>query len=246
MAGIFPLRIASLEPASLGGVDCHHIGKGIDGIDYAVKRVSDHPRVPASEYICGCLAQGCGVATPPFEIGELSDGEKVFASRWEDGAVSPKENNSLLLSRPPIDGLKERLSSIYSFDLFVHNNDRHFENYLLRHRGGRSSHLTPLAHDYSRAFLYHSCPPPDPPLSPDCNTMIHFQMWKKAIGFDPEAAYRILDLLEKISRDDFVKIIDQLPDEWISAVDRKSLVAWWTNSSATRIQIIRESIHGQI
>ena len=246
MPGLFPVRIVSLEPANLRSADCHHIGRGADGIDYAVKRVADHPRIPASEFICGCLAQRCSIATPPFEIGELPDGEKVFASRWEDGALSPERTEELLDGNAPNDGLKERLSSIYAFDIFVHNVDRHFRNYLFRHRRGEESILTLLAPDYSRALLYQSCPPPDLPLPLNCNTMTHFKIWRRTIGFLPEYANRTLDLLKEISSNDFGRIIGQLPDEWMSAEDRHLLLAWWNNISETRIREIREIIHGQI
>ena len=84
---IFPLHIKRLEPATFGTTDCHWTGVGEDGLCYVLKRLSDGPLIPAAEWICGSLAKRCNLPIPPFEIAELPDGERLFASRWEGGLL---------------------------------------------------------------------------------------------------------------------------------------------------------------
>lgn len=242
MVGIFPLRITSMNPSNLGSADCRWIGEGGDGIDYVLKRVGDGNRIPASEFICSCLAKSCGIAVPPFEIAELSDNEHAFASRWEDGSLPHERTNLILHGKETVIDLGKRLSAIYAFDLFVHNEDRHFKNYMFRHQRGPDSSLAILAPDYSRAFLFHACPPPPLPLLPNCNTLTHYRIWTRNYGFSLEDASRVLNKLDKISLESFAKIIDLLPPQWLSEEERNQLINWWKSSSAKRIQIIREGL----
>lgn len=242
MVRLFPLKIISMNPANLGSADCHWVGEGDDGIDYVLKRVGDGKRIPASEWICSSLAEACGIAVPPFEVAELPDNEKVFASRWEDGAIPQEQTRWILLGNASVKDLGKRLSAIYAFDLFVHNVDRHFKNYMFRHQRGPDSPLAILAPDYSRAFVYHSCPPPPLPLRDDSNTLIHYKIWTRNYGFSSEDASSVLNKLDKISNEIFARIIDQLPPEWLSKEERTQLITWWENSSAKRIQEIREGL----
>ena len=52
----------------------------------------------------------------------------------------------------------------------------------------------------------------------------------------------MLNKLDKISNEIFARIIDQLPPEWLSKEERTQLITWWENSSAKRIQEIREGL----
>ena len=242
MTRIFPLRIVSQQPANLGSADCHLIGEGDDGIDYAIKRVSDGARIPASEFICNSLAQACGIAVPTFEIAILPDIEKVFASRWEDGSFPSARVSALLMGTEQLNGLSEALSAVFAFDLFVYNIDRHFGNYMFRHKRGPGSLPVLLAPDYSRAFLYHGCPPPPPPLPSDCNTSKRFIEWQRRHRFSRNAATELLDRLDTISDSDFGKIISQIPSEWLSSADGNTLVTWWKEDHRDRIFMIKKGL----
>ena len=242
MSRIFPLQIVSLEPSNLRTADCHFIGEGDDGIAYAIKRVSDGEKIPASEFICSTLAQSCRIAIPPFEIAELSSSEKVFASRWEDGVFPPERATALLMGIEPMEGLLEDLSAVYAFDIFVYNVDRHFGNYMFRNKQDIGSRPVLLASDYSRAFLYHGLLPPVSLLPDHCNTANAFNIWSKIHGFSQDAARMVLEQLKMISDINFENVLSRVPSEWLSSEEKESLVEWWQINAGERVQLIEKGL----
>ena len=70
-----------------------------------------------------------------------------------------------------LDDIRGPLSRIYAFDHFVHNVDRHLNNFLIR---GQHIGHTVLANDYSRAWICNGFPLP--PLPVLCNT-VTAQRW---------------------------------------------------------------------
>jgi hypothetical protein len=98
-----------------------------------------------------------GIAAPHPMIVQMRDGRLVFGSRRIAGVADDVTTANYLLSATlsnaghQVIGLSQVFSSIYAFDLFIFNDDRHFGNYLsLDDNGVRRFY----AFDFSRALFW--------------------------------------------------------------------------------------------
>ena len=126
-----PVRALSADPLNLGTADCHLICYCDDGCDYAVKTLADGLYIPHSEWFCKHLGDLIGIASPDCRLVEVN-GETAFGSRWESGHdpkdwVGRLKNGQIEKSRAI-----PTVSRIFAFDLFVNNEDRHTNNYIVR------------------------------------------------------------------------------------------------------------------
>lgn len=157
------VKVVWEDPKNLGA-DCARICRCDDSCEYAVKDGSKDPLLPYAEWFCTHLAELLGIASPACAILEFPDGSTAFGSRWEIGALPMAPPNTAphwvqLLSSGAIniDDLKPAFSRIYAFDNFIHNHDRHANNFLFR--SGLTRYAV-LAMDYSRAWTHHGIPLP--------------------------------------------------------------------------------------
>lgn len=237
-AGLFRVNIRSCDPANLGSADAALIGMGDDGFDYVIKTVEKTPNVPASEWFCHRLSDLCSIVVPQFSILSIHGMKPAFGSRYD----SAFEKNSqvildILSGQAKANILAERLSAIYAFDLFVHNDDRHFRNYMFtRAMNGYSV----KAFDFSRAWLYHDWPLPNLPLQPNCNTVICFRDLIKHHQFDLKAAEVVLDRLSSVNVGLIQEIHNDMPIEWLSKPNRNKIIKWWSSKDRiNRIEFVR-------
>ena len=161
-------KAVRIDPVGVGTADCKMTCRCDDSCDYAIKDATSHASVPHAEFFCTSLGELIGISAPPFAVVELLPGDPlVFGSRWLGGAVSGKatkglawwqlvQNNTL-----PLADIRTALSRIYAFDHFVHNVDRHANNFLVTPQ--LTGHAV-LAFDYSRAWTVHGFPLPSVPL----------------------------------------------------------------------------------
>lgn len=236
---LFPLRMIRIDSVDLGSADCHWIGRADTGHDYAIKvPLPGNPHLPASEWIGHHLAQACGIPVPDWEKVELPDGRLGFGSRWEGGTLPDQmAMTEWLLGLEPVPPeLPGLLSAVFAFDLFVHNDDRHLGNFLVR--TGRNAARVVLAGDYSRALLYHPWPPPAG-LQPGCNTIDLRAHTSTYLGHDPARSEQVLDRLSQINSAQWSTILQEMPDEWVGTALRTRLTDWWDTERLVRLDALR-------
>ncbi len=246
-----PVRIKRVDPANLGTLHAGLICKCDDGCDYVVKDGTGHPLIPHAEWFCTHLADLLSLPGLPCRVVELHDSsgavQRLFGSRWEEGEIPKSPTPWWELVKTgiiPIAEIAPILSRIYVFDNFIHNIDRHFNNFFVR-----KSHnsFSILSVDYSKAWTYKGFPPPDLPF--DLTDREHrtvlvqrasAELW--GAWFNPIEADRILDGLRLISAEKIREIIESHPNEWISQNKKRDIIRWWR--SKRRLDLLDAIDHG--
>lgn len=229
-----PVPISDLYPSNQNSADLAYIGTGIDGRDYAVKRVSDgRGFVPASELFCYELAAKLHIPTPEYRILGLRGGELAFGSIWEGGVQAPitkvSEMMDILTGKKPVKELKKFLSKVFAFDLFINNEDRHIGNYLFR---GSFQGIIGLAYDFSRAwyeigYQNFNC------IQHTSNTYsYHHKYIRQSAFYDQTIAQQTLNLISQIPPSEINDILFScMPHDWLPIPEKQDVVSWWTSSS---------------
>lgn len=229
-----PLRVKWCAPANLGA-DCGKICCGVDGCDYVIKdgvTGGSTPHTPHTEWFCSHLSELVGIASPTCRVVEVDDGTLAFGSRWIDEPPNPNfpgtwwdrvKGGSIAL-----DDIRGPLSRIYAFDHFVHNVDRHLNNFLIR---GQHIGHTVLANDYSRAWICNGFPLP--PLPVLCNTVTAQRWLAGYLGqqyIDIDEVKQVTDSIGKIPSTHIERIIDGHPKEWLTDNMKNEIMTWWSSS----------------
>lgn len=221
---MFPLELISFDPPDINSADAAGYGTATDGMVYAIKKYDKQPLLPATEWLCTNLADLCGISVPVCKQIKFPNGEIAFGSRWEGGIEDDTNKTNALLGQLKVKGIETILPTIYAFDLFIHNVDRHMGNYLFR----KSHHQSVLmAFDFSRALLYHNWPLPPLPLPDNCNSLITFRQISRHHNLDFNQAHIMLDHLDSMNDDVLQKLVDLMPSTWLDAKIRNNLDAWW-------------------
>ena len=210
--------------APTGSADLKKIVRGRDTHYYALKTMSEHPLLPATEFFCYKLAHACSVPTPMGAILITPEREICFGSRWESSA-------SELSVRAP-SAVMERylacrsvISATLAFDLFVGNDDRHMNNFIFRHT--YEDKLTALAIDFSRAFLIRGFPADPFPVGPDSNTRLSINSRKRDNTWDAPSAVITVDALRAVTSDHLQHWMREMPERWLPQNQRDELLTWW-------------------
>jgi hypothetical protein len=248
-----PRRAVRVDPANLGTADCPLICLCDDSCEYAIKDGRSHPLTPHAEWFCTRLASLVGIAGPDCQVIELFDGSKVFGSRWEGGVVpaappgiAPTWVAMVHNGTIPLAAISAALSRIYAFDHFVHNDDRHGNNFLVRQQ--RTGYAL-LAFDYSRAWTFHGFPLPRLPFdlsNPAERTVRAQRQLAQIFGtqyIDGREAARVLDNIRRVPPVEIVRIIDSHPKEWFPDSERQAIISWWGSAEMiARTQDIERGI----
>jgi hypothetical protein len=231
---LFPLPVEArwCVPANLGTADCGQICHCDDGCAYVIKDGKSGgsvPLTPHSEWFCTQLADLLGIASPQCKIIKMDDSSFTFGSRWEGGVVRPCPGGNwwdkVKAGDIKIADIKGVLSRIYAFDHFIHNPDRHANNFLVRdqHAG-----YAVLAYDYSRAWMCTSFP--NPRLSMNSNTVIA-QRWLSNFWsvkyIDKSESNIILNKIRKTTKYSVERIIDGHPKDWLTQKSKEDILNWW-------------------
>jgi hypothetical protein len=215
-----------------------------DGHRYYIKGDANGTPVRASEWISTHLAEFVGIGTPPFAAIQCLDGSEVYGSRRISG-VSDSINTMVYLTTPtqsnfvvPPSGLSKIISSIYVFDMFIYNVDRHYGNYLsVEDSGTRRLY----AFDFSRALFWRWPWVGFPEVNE--NTRTHGKELKKAHGFDAQAAIRTLERLSAVAPEVIEGFVNTMPSGWLATEVRTQLIGWWASGARmTRINELRSGI----
>lgn len=234
---LFPVRAIRCDPSNLGTADCTHICRCDDGSDYAIKSVRPTPAVRHVEWFCYRLADRVGLACPPSRIVDMA-GDLVFGSRWETGEVKnwwvEVKNGTLNL-----DDLKSTISRMYALDLFVHNDDRHLNNFFVRRQ---QLGAAMICMDFSRSWLCRGFPPSGTlPMPPTCNTVAAHRILMQQIPqfFELDECIHVLESLKNVSSTDIVSFMGSHPEEWLENEKKKEIIDWWdSDAKSARIDSI--------
>ena len=238
-SALFPLRIVNLEPSDLNSLDCQYFGRADDNCEYAIKTADTHADLPATEWICHWLASACGIHTPQVNVLILPNGTKAFGSKWEGGVENTSSNALVLLNDVVEDGIEDSLSSIFAFDYFVWNIDRHLGNYLLQ-KARRSTRI--VAIDFSRSLFCSRWPAPESAMPYNCNTVQVLRALKSARTFNLAAANLTLDRIEQIPHDELNQAVHGLPSDWLSNARKEQFCRWWKSDSRQRVSYLRKGL----
>lgn len=240
---LLPLRIDETMPPPGDSADLKNLVQTIDGHVYALKTTSDHPHLPASEFLCYRLAAACNLAVPFSALIELPSvlGEGCgFGSRFEGGVQDPLQLSASEQIQMWKDN-KGAVSAILALDHFVGNDDRHRRNFIWRKN--YKAEWVPLAIDYSRAFLVRGFPTDLFPLPEKCNTRTTLTMMKKTDMWDGPYAVFALGLLQSVTMENIAHWLDEMPGSWIDLPQRRELMQWWgSDAFATRLQAVFQHI----
>ncbi|MBS1050514.1 HipA family kinase [Gluconobacter japonicus] len=242
---ISPRRALRYFPPETATADALGIAEADDRFKYYLKSDAAGKRIRASEWICSHLAELVHLAAPACAVIELQNKQRVFGSRRVAGAGSVIDARDYLMTpseardnKIGIKGLGLALSSIYAFDMFIYNVDRHAGNYLSVPDG---EIIRLYAFDFSRALFYNW------PLigfpCPDTTTRETFTYLRNVHGFYLEEAENTLDKLGIIDTRLIEDIIRRMPEEWLGPDILPPILEWWSSSRREeRIMSLREGL----
>lgn len=253
---LFELEFNDYTPSGIGTAHLTGFAIASDAMEYAVKStngntsvpVQNPMQVPAAEWFCTNLAEKCGIATPVCKVLKcISDGEYVFGSRIEHAAWKSGLNAAQwvgLLSNAN-EFLKKQLWAIYAFDQFIHNVDRHLNNYL--YMVNSREQVIVKTFDFSLSSFVIGWPRSATLTLPvDSNTVVNWQIAKQMIGDTQElrnVALGVLDRIQRIDSGVISDILNTMPAIWLPPMHREYLLRWWDSEERTqRIDAIRLEI----
>lgn len=257
---LLALEVDSMRPALGGTAHLKNTVIASDGLEYAVKGVTDgetselkglpNPRqIPASEWLCTRLGEMCGLPTPICRvIYDAASNQHFFGSRYDLAASSKPEDEinfaASLMGPSPI--LRKQVWAIYAFDQFVFNIDRHLGNYL--YTKNRDGDVTVQAFDFSLAAMVMGWPNKvgESLIPAGYNTTKCWDTIKSLTYNDKTcrgSAIKILDNISKVSADDINRIFVEMPGNWINPLHREALTSWWASSGKNeRINSVRAEV----
>ena len=225
---LLPARIQAETPARRGTADLKLFVRTIDGHDYAVKTVEDHPLLPISEFLCYKLAMVCNLPVPYSQLINMGNGNCAFGSRFE-GAVTEWAANGPTFQLEAFKDAAETVSAILAFDLFVGNVDRHRGNFLFRKN--RSNRWVPLAIDYSRAMFVQGFPNDRFPMEKSERTQVTLALMKAADFWKGPFAVFSLDSLMNVKQEHIQHWFREVPGAWFSDDQKRGFLEWWQSPS---------------
>ncbi len=187
---------------------------------YLCKDQSKVNWLPLIEWIAQKLARKCDLLVPDCFAVELqaNPGVFMFGSKWEGGAEAYYSGVISAVTNPV------EFSSIYAFDLLIHNVDRHLNNYLYLQLAGDT---VVKAMDHSRCLWNSGWPLPPPPPDPTSKTVRCQPVWASEAGWNKPSAMSVVDKWKQITREAVEEIIDSAPSAWVEPQRRQELVDWW-------------------
>lgn len=178
-----------------------------------------HPWLPATEWVGSHLAQACGLPVPPWSVVERFDqpGVPYFGSQWQGGAIGFVEARGRVSNA-------EVFARTHAVDLFSHNTDRHYNNFLFLDLAGD---VIARVIDFSHALLVAGWPlPPLPMLA--CNTTDHLPILLEECRTPYVRPTDVLAILAALPADWMHDILQAMPQEWLDDEHRRQLSAWWS------------------
>ncbi|RWP12302.1 MAG: hypothetical protein EOR00_27145 [Mesorhizobium sp.] len=239
---LFAVEAMFCGPGNLGSQDMNEGCFCGDAGFFVLKKNDVYPTLPHCEWFCSSLAQATGVPQIPFSVVKHTAGNFWFGSLWMNGRT-PDWWNLAQQGSINFSSLADDLSRIYALDLFVHNDDRHMNNYMVVPAG--TGHRV-YSFDYSRAWLYHGAVPGAIMTDPGLNTVSSKEWMKQTFGqyLNPAVALEVLDRIDGIDEVGVRAILAGHPTDWLAQQQEDEIVDWWTNGARTaRIAAIRDGVN---
>lgn len=256
---LFGLEIEEWTPPNGATGHLRSFAIANDGLEYAIKSLEDGQAsnlnvhspelVPSAEWFCSKLAEACGLPSPPCRILlEPVSNQYVFGSRidlaaYREALEMPQWHRLLTESNVQ---MRKQLWSIYAFDQFIFNVDRHINNYL--YVKNRQQAVAVQAFDFSMAGLTMGWPNRTRTLllPGDSKTVLVWSIIKQVIGSDPAYHKSAESLLSKLSSMDISiiqGILNAMPETWLPVLHREALLAWWdSEEKQDRIDIVDKEV----
>ena len=241
---LFPRHtIMELEPDPRHS-DLFKFAQGDDGLWYFLKTDLGSSPTRANEWIAHRLARMIGIPVPAFCTIRARNGDVLFGSLKLDD-VSDSLETAIFLREPSFNelgvlagGLRELLSSIYTFDMFLQNIDRHLENYISVVRGTQRELF---AIDFARSIFYDW--PLEGFMALDCNTRDTWRHLRAWHGFDEQAAQVTLNRLAAIRPSEIESVLREMPAHWLSAERQEAFIAYCVEGGwLSRVDQLRQGL----
>ena len=184
------------------------------------KGQSKHADVPITEWLCSKLAAECGLPVPEVSVIELrsAPGIPYFGSQWLGGArdfidVMGRISNPSIFART------------HAVDLFVHNTDRHRNNFLFLELAGD---VVARVIDFSHSLYVMGWPLPSLPMS-ECNTTRELSA---LLAQDPATYVKpqaVVDRLGALDDQWLAAALAPVPPQWLDPTRTAALKAWWAS-----------------
>lgn len=231
---MIPCRIRRFQPfPKQATANAFGFAVAEDGLRYIVKSNGINPLVCANEWVCTSVAEFLHLPVAPCKVLQFPDGQLAFGTAVIDPRLSDIEAAQILLSK----GLRNDLivpellplvSSIYAFDLFIGNYDRHERNFIFSLESLSGSHgkiARIRAIDYDAANILDNADF-DLPLSAHSSTVSTGRKIRQAHGFDIAAATTTLDRIYKGRNVMFERAMIGMPEEWLPDAKKQELQNW--------------------
>ncbi len=197
----------------------------VSGDRFLVKTDKGGLLTRGSEWVVAQLIPEIGLSCPDVGIIRMrSTDEYFFGSKYTPVADKVKTRQILHSgeSQKHI-GLKAALSAAFAMDMFLNNEDRHDENFLLHYASSGRRIL--LLIDHARCLF--SAWPIQQYLPESCNTRSTAKKSFLCHGFDLEAALYTLDQIAKVAPQKVIEILRQVPKGWVPEQVADEFSAWW-------------------
>lgn len=233
---LVPVNIVQELPYQGGTAHLKSVGLGDDGHTYALKKTSDHPLLPITEWVSYSLCRATQIPTPDYDVVNIHGSDPAFGSRFETADEYDPNMHSDPLSLNSFFGPKNKkfIEEIFSMDGFLPNQDRHAKNFLFR---ATPNGLRPIALDFSQAWILLGAPFGIESLDSGSNTMLMWNYLKSTFQYSLNGA--ILNKIENLPNDWMEKIIAAAPPEWIVGFDKSATINYWINNRKVRCQTVR-------
>ncbi|OZN49393.1 hypothetical protein [Gallibacterium anatis] len=257
-----PIEIVDMIHFKSGTVQASYIALAKDGGEYVLKGSNDgndsdiqqieeqvqrkilKEMSPVSELFCYKIASLCGLPTPQYRILIDSENNLYFGSNIDQGHSSKNEVELKKIFFTPT-GITNlffsQLWTIYAFDCFFFNIDRHLGNYLiLKSNNFNYTQLKPFDFGFS-SFSFVGYPYDGPYISStNCNTkrimkIVDEQLIKNSSEYRNnrhsyiEVAKNQLDKLLNISSNKIKEIMYSIPSQWMKQDEKDKFITWWNS-----------------
>lgn len=229
--GLIPLpQLVALEArfcgiADWGSADCNEGCFCDDAGGFVVKTNKVTPTLAHSEWFCSSVAAACGIPQVGFSVIHHTDGSYCFGSSYVKGKI---KDWWTLAEQGAIDfgALADDLTKIYALDLFIHNDDRHMNNYMVVQDG--NGHRV-SSFDYSRSWLHHAFPMTTILKDPQIATVGNKEWFKAKFGnyLVPATINDVLDRVSALTAQQISQIIARHPKDWLTQAQEDAIMTWW-------------------
>lgn len=260
-----PLSIYEIKGLNTGTVQVSKIALAEDGGEYFLKSQNDGDDAtiaqlenqynvkilkemsPVSEFFCHKVADLCGLPIPQYRILKDRDGNLYFGSLLDKGHDPDQTANDLqtFICEPksPKDTISifyAQLWTIYAFDCFFFNTDRHFNNFLILKRNQfEYTQIKPF--DFAFSSLSFAGYPYQPMhiSETNCNTRKFMKQVDTLLSqnedyrkFRPnyiEIAKENLNKLLLINQQKIKDVFASIPEEWMTQEQKDNFINWWAS-----------------